>query len=146
MTPEIKRPKPARPHATEVPAQPYRCAVTVRAASRTGRDAGASARAAVAPPEQPLWKGILDDFVTEPLIWLGGNTWARRIGLVFAGLFALSILAAGALWALLASGPLSLDIATPWIKAAIAENLGSQFDIDIGGTVLERDEHGRTAM
>ena len=35
---------------------------------------------------------------------------------------------------------------TPWLTAAIAENFGNQFRVEIGATVLERDEHGRTAM
>jgi hypothetical protein len=39
-----------------------------------------------------------------------------------------------------------LDFATPWIAAAVAENFGSQFQVDLGSTVLERDEHGRMAM
>ena len=37
-------------------------------------------------------------------------------------------------------------MATPWITSAIAENFGNQFKVEIGGTVLERDEHGRAAM
>src|SRR5262249_17168525 len=59
---------------------------------------------------------------------------------------AVFVLVAGGLWLMLASGPISLDVATPWLAAAVAENFGKQFRIDIGGTVLERDEHGRTAM
>src|SRR5262249_23476084 len=59
---------------------------------------------------------------------------------------AVFVLVAGGLWLMLASGPISLDFATPWLASAVAENFGNQFHIDIGGTVLERDEHGRTAM
>src|SRR5262249_18792087 len=59
---------------------------------------------------------------------------------------AVFVLVAGGLWLMLASGPISLDVATPWLAAAVAENFGKQFHVDIGGTVLERDEHGRTAM
>lgn len=61
-------------------------------------------------------------------------------------LVTLVMLAAGGLWLLLANGPISLDLVTPWLAGAIAENFGNHFNIDIGGTVLERDEHGRTAM
>ena len=46
----------------------------------------------------------------------------------------------------LSSGPISIDILTPWLTKAIAENVGNQFQIEVGGTVLERDEHGRAAI
>ena len=70
----------------------------------------------------------------------------RWFGISIAALIAIFVLVAGGLWLLLASGPISFDIATPWLAAAVAENFGNQFRVDIGGTVLERDEHGRTAM
>jgi AsmA-like C-terminal region/Protein of unknown function len=70
----------------------------------------------------------------------------RRASMCMVALAAIFVLVAGGLWLLLASGPISLDIATPWLAAAVAENFGNQFRVDIGGTVLERDEHGRTAM
>ena len=60
--------------------------------------------------------------------------------------FLVCMVAGGALWWRLSSGPISLDIFTPWLTAAIAENIGSQFKIEVGGTVLERDEHGRAAI
>jgi Protein of unknown function len=74
------------------------------------------------------------------------NRWFRRCGIGLAAAAAVCLLAAGALWAVLANGPISLDVATPWITSAIAENFGNQFRVEIGGTVLERDEHGRAAM
>src|SRR5215475_7487704 len=74
------------------------------------------------------------------------SRWMRRIGIGVAAVAAMFVLAGGGLWFLLASGPISFDIATPWLAAAVAENFGNRFHVDIGGTVLERDEHGRTAM
>jgi hypothetical protein len=74
------------------------------------------------------------------------HRWMRRAGICVASLAALVVLAAAGLWMLLASGPVSLDIVTPWIAEAVADNFGKRFHIDIGGTVLERDEHGRPAM
>ena len=69
---------------------------------------------------------------------------SRRIsGGVFVVLVAVAL---GALWWRLASGPIALDIATPWITAAFEQNFGSRHKVEIGGTVLERDEHGRTAV
>jgi hypothetical protein len=70
----------------------------------------------------------------------------RRIGAGLAiaiGIFAVLL---GALWWRLSSGPISLDLATPWLTSAIAENLGSNYRVEVAGTVLERDEHSRTAL
>ena len=59
---------------------------------------------------------------------------------------AVVLVACGALWWRLSSGPISLDLATPWLTAAIESNFGSRYRIQVGGTQLERDEHGRTAL
>jgi hypothetical protein len=72
--------------------------------------------------------------------------WVRAAGLTTAGTLAVLLLVGGTLWWRLSSGPISLDMFTPWLTAAIAENVGNQFRIEVGGTVLERDEHGRAAM
>jgi hypothetical protein len=74
------------------------------------------------------------------------HRWMRRAGICLASLAALFVLVVAGLWLLLANGPISLDIITPWIADAVAENLGKQYHVDIGGTVLEYDEHGRPAM
>ena len=39
-----------------------------------------------------------------------------------------------------------LDLFTPWLTAAIEQNLGSRYRVAVGGTQLERDEQGRTAL
>src|SRR5262245_641217 len=62
------------------------------------------------------------------------------------GIVAVSLLAAGALWWRLASGPVSLDLATPWLASAIEERLGGGHHIEVGGTQIERDEDGRAAL
>jgi hypothetical protein len=72
--------------------------------------------------------------------------WVRRVGFGTAGALVVFLLVGATLWWRLSSGPISLDIITPWLTAAIAENVGNQFRIEVGGTVLERDEHGRAAM
>jgi hypothetical protein len=46
----------------------------------------------------------------------------------------------------LASGPIPLDIATPWLRAAIAQNFGAGHEVELGGTQLERDQNGRTSL
>src|SRR5215467_9258414 len=92
----------------------------------------------------PWWK-ITGRFAGRPLRALQSR-WMRRLAIGMAAVAAAFVLAAGGLWLLLARGPISLDAATPWLAAAVAENFGNQFQVDIGGTVLERDEHGRAAM
>ena len=54
--------------------------------------------------------------------------------------------AIAALWWRLSSGPIELDIATPWLKAAIEENFGGKHTVTVGGTQLERDESGRVSL
>jgi len=50
------------------------------------------------------------------------------------------------LWWRLSIGPIELDLATPWLKAAIEENFGGNRSVSVGGTQLERDERGRTSL
>ncbi|MGE0036129.1 MAG: DUF3971 domain-containing protein [Xanthobacteraceae bacterium] len=77
--------------------------------------------------------------------------WLRRPGLrkfamVAGSLGAVVLVACSALWWRLSSGPIELDIATPWLSAAIKQNFGSSHDVEIGGTQLERDAAGRTSL
>jgi hypothetical protein len=74
--------------------------------------------------------------------------WLRLRGLTYvAGALAgLVLLAMAALWWRLGDGPIELDLATPWLTAAIEENFGSRHQVEVGGTQLERDANGRTAL
>jgi hypothetical protein len=74
------------------------------------------------------------------------HRWMRRAGICAGSLAALVALAIAGLLLMLARGPVSLDIATPWIASAVSENFGNRFHVDFGGTVVEYDEHGRPAM
>ncbi|MCC6890815.1 MAG: hypothetical protein IT536_19995 [Hyphomicrobiales bacterium] len=56
------------------------------------------------------------------------------------------MLALSGLWWRLGSGPIDFDVATPWLTAAIEENFGSHHRIAVGGTQIERDASGRTAL
>ena len=51
-----------------------------------------------------------------------------------------------ALWWRLGSGPVEIDIATPWLASAIEENFGGRHRVEVGGTQIERDENGRTSL
>lgn len=132
----------------------HRRADAARAAARIAGDSafaggkGRTVSAAPVPAWRPVgplatWWGTAWRAISRPL---RSHRWIRRIGIGLAALASICLLIAAGLWWLLANGPISLDIATPWLTAAIAENFGNQFRIDIGSTVLERDEHGRSAM
>ena len=58
----------------------------------------------------------------------------------------LAVIAVSALWLRLASGPLSLDMLTPWLTTAIEERLGGHHRVQVGGTQIERTEQGRMAV
>lgn len=70
----------------------------------------------------------------------------RRIAISIGAVAIVVAVGLGALWWRLSSGPIALDVATPWLTAAIERNLGDQHRIAVGGTVLERDAKGRTAL
>lgn len=76
----------------------------------------------------------------------GDRPWMRRCaygGVMVAGLV---MLASGLLWWRLGSGPLALDVVTPWLISAIEERFGGAHHVEVGGTQLERDDDGRTAL
>ncbi len=66
--------------------------------------------------------------------------WGAVVTVLVAGL------GIGGLWWRLSSGPIELDVATPWLKAAIEKNFGGKQTVVVGGTQIERDENGRTSL
>jgi hypothetical protein len=70
----------------------------------------------------------------------------RKFVIIGGSLAGVVLVAMTALWWRLASGPIELDLATPWITAAIKENFGHGYQVEIGGTQLERDAGGRTSL
>ncbi|HET9716696.1 MAG TPA: hypothetical protein VFP60_10985 [Pseudolabrys sp.] len=70
----------------------------------------------------------------------------RRLLLGFGISVAVVAVAVLGLWWRLSSGPIELDLATPWLKAAIEENFGGNHAVSVGGTQLERDEKGGTSL
>ncbi len=70
-----------------------------------------------------------------------------RRALIGTGAVALAaIVSGGVVWWQLASGPIAINFVTPWLTSAIEERLGGQHRIEVGGTMLERDEVGRSAL
>jgi hypothetical protein len=72
--------------------------------------------------------------------------WARRLLVTVAVLVVVAGAAFGGLSWRLARGPISLDLATPWLVEAIQEKLGSQQRVEVGGTQIERGADGRTSV
>src|SRR5215469_13929929 len=152
MAVDHRTPKTAGLRTVEARPPMRRSAEAMRAASRLPSPAGGGGKGEGGgpgslpslhrPPRRNRFRGA-------PRWHIAGavkSRWVRRLGIGVVAVAAVFVLVAGGLWLMLASGPISLDIATPWLAAAVAENFGKRFHVDIGGTVLERDEHGRAAM
>ena len=70
----------------------------------------------------------------------------RRVAVASAVLGGVLFVAFGALWWRLASGPIQLDVFTPWLVSAIEENFGSRERVEVGGTQIERTGNGGAAV
>jgi Protein of unknown function len=70
----------------------------------------------------------------------------RRLAYVTGAVAGLVLVGFMALWWRLGSGPIDFDVATPWLTAAIEQNFGSHHRVAVGGTQIERDSNGRTAL
>src|SRR5947209_4615500 len=67
--------------------------------------------------------------------------------LIGTGAVALAaIVSCGVMWWQLSTGPVSIDFVTPWLTSAIEQRIGGQHRVEVGGTVLEYDEAGRSAL
>src|SRR5947209_2633256 len=67
--------------------------------------------------------------------------------LIGTGAVALAaILSCGLMWWQLSTGPVSIDFVTPWLTSAIEQKLGGGHRVEVGGTVREHDEAGRSAL
>jgi hypothetical protein len=83
----------------------------------------------------------------DPRVLFGrGHPVLRRLAIGTVVTLAVISIAGGLLWWRLLSGPISLDLATPWLTSAVERNFGNRYRIEVGGTVLERDAQGRTAL
>src|SRR6202453_5070313 len=70
----------------------------------------------------------------------------RRTAIGLGAFAAVVIVGCLALWWRLTSGPIQLDVMTPWLASAIEENFGSGHHVEVGGTQIERTENGGTAV
>jgi len=65
---------------------------------------------------------------------------------VIAVLMVIFAVCFGGLWWRLGAGPINLDMATPWLAAAIEENIGHGNTVEVGGTQIERAGKIRIAV
>src|ERR1700676_4468913 len=70
--------------------------------------------------------------------WLAGERWIRRLAVIIASLLVIFAGCFGGLWWRLGAGPINLEMATPWLAAAIEENIGHGNTVEVGGTQIER--------
>ncbi|HEU4806160.1 MAG TPA: hypothetical protein VFS91_10220, partial [Nitrobacter sp.] len=78
--------------------------------------------------------------------WLAGERWLKRLAITVVVLTVLFAGGFGALWWRLGAGPVNLDMMTPWLVAAIEENIGHDNTVEIGGTQIERAGRIRIAV
>jgi hypothetical protein len=77
---------------------------------------------------------------------LAGGRWLGRIAIVLASLLVIFAGCFGGLWWRLGAGPINLDMATPWLAAAIEDNIGHGNTVEVGGTQIERAGRIRIAV
>src|ERR1700730_13544809 len=78
--------------------------------------------------------------------WLTTERWVKRIAIVIAVLMVIFAGCFGGLWWRLGAGPINLEMATPWLAAAIEENIGHGNTVEVGGTQIERAGRIRIAV
>jgi hypothetical protein len=78
--------------------------------------------------------------------WLAAERWVKRLAIVIAALMVIFAGCFGGLWWRLGAGPINLDMATPWLAAAIEENIGHGNTVEVGGTQIERAGRIRIAV
>jgi hypothetical protein len=103
-----------------------------------GHAAHAHATHTPASPRRRRWWVTLRSVLRRPII--------RKLLLGTVATLAGTAVAMVGLWWRLATGPIELDLATPWLAAAIEKNFGGRHTVEVGGTQIERDANGRTSL
>src|SRR3954462_8632518 len=79
-------------------------------------------------------------------LWISGGRWVKRLAIVIGVLAVIFTTCFGGLWWRLGAGPINLDVATPWLAAAIEDNIGHGNTVEVGGTQIERVGRIRIAV
>src|SRR3982075_2335400 len=106
--------------------------------------AGHHARRLLSNPSSGLHRA--GDYAGGLRRWLATERWVKRIAIVIAVLMVIFAGCFGGLWWRLGAGPINLDMATPWLAAAIEENIGHGNTVEVGGTQIERAGRIRIAV
>src|SRR6266699_4867596 len=88
----------------------------------------------------------LGDYAGALRRWFATERWVKRLAVVIAVLMAIFTVCFGGLWWRLGAGPINLEMATPWLAAAIEENIGHGNTVEVGGTQIERAGRIRIAV
>ena len=78
--------------------------------------------------------------------WVGRERWVKRLAVAVAVLMVIFAVCFGGLWWRLGAGPINLEMATPWLAAAIEQNIGHGNTVEVGGTQIERAGRIRIAV
>src|SRR3954462_13986985 len=78
--------------------------------------------------------------------WLTGGRWVKRVAIVIGVLAVIFTTCFGGLWWRLGAGPINLDVATPWLAAAVEDHIGPGKKGEVGGTQIERAGRIRIAV
>src|SRR6266403_496558 len=78
--------------------------------------------------------------------WLAGERWVKRLAVAIGVLMVIFAGCFGGLWWRLGAGPINLEMATPWLAAAIEQNIGHGNTVEVGGTQIERAGRIRIAV
>src|SRR3984893_4448379 len=106
--------------------------------------AGHRARRLLSNPASGLQRA--GDYAGALRRWLTTERWVKRIAIVIAVLMVIFAGCFGGLWWRLGAGPINLEMATPWLAAAIEENIGNGNTVEVGGTQIERAGRIRIAV
>jgi Protein of unknown function len=106
--------------------------------------AGHRARRLLSRPSAGIHR--VGDRIASMQRWLAGERWVRRLAIVIAALAVIFTGCFGGLWWRLGAGPINLDMATPWLAAAIEQNIGNGNKVEVGGTQIERAGRIRIAV
>ena len=106
--------------------------------------AGRRARRLLARPSSGFHR-LSDKFGTMRR-WFAEERWVKRLAIVIAVLVVIFGGCFGGLWWRLGAGPINLEMATPWLAAAIEDNIGHGNTVEVGGTQIERAGRIRIAV
>ena len=106
--------------------------------------AGHRARRLLARPNSGFHR--FGDRIAALRRWVGRERWVKRLAVAVAVLMVIFAGCFGGLWWRLGAGPINLEMATPWLAAAIEDNIGHGNTVEVGGTQIERAGRIRIAV